>query len=54
MKTMIRLDPLAVLFFVIVSPHAPAQDAVDSSRKVLIRTPPIYPTLARTMNIRGL
>jgi TonB family protein len=31
-----------------------AQDAADSGRKVLIKTPAIYPTLARSMNIHGI
>jgi len=31
-----------------------AQDAADSGRKVLLKTPATYPTLARSMNIRGV
>lgn len=31
-----------------------AQDSNDALRKVLIKTPPVYPTLARSMNIHGV
>src|SRR5215813_12078879 len=31
-----------------------AQDAAESGRKVLVKTPAIYPTLARSMNIHGV
>jgi TonB family protein len=34
--------------------HSGAQDAFDSGRKVLIKAPAIYPTLARSMNIHGV
>jgi len=30
-----------------------AQESSDASRKVLVQTPAVYPTLARSMNIRG-
>lgn len=31
-----------------------AQDSAESSRKILLKVPPVYPTLARSMNIHGL
>lgn len=34
--------------------HLMAQDAAAAPRKVLVKTPVEYPTLARTMNIRGI
>lgn len=34
--------------------HALAQDSATAPRKVLVKTPVEYPTLARTMNIRGV
>lgn len=33
--------------------HALAQDSAAAPRKVLVKTPVEYPTLARSMNIRG-
>jgi TonB family protein len=30
------------------------QESVESARKVLTKTPPLYPTLARSMNIHGV
>ncbi|HKH99293.1 MAG TPA: energy transducer TonB [Candidatus Sulfotelmatobacter sp.] len=42
----------ASLFF--APSHCRAQDSADSARKTLIKTPPTYPTLARSMNIRGV
>jgi TonB family protein len=34
--------------------QSPAQESAEAGRKVLIRTPAAYPTLARSMNIRGV
>ncbi len=34
--------------------HLRAQESVESVRKVLIKTAPVYPTLARSMNIHGV
>ena len=31
-----------------------AQDAAQGARKVLVKTAPVYPTLARSMNIHGV
>ncbi|HEX3821416.1 MAG TPA: energy transducer TonB [Candidatus Sulfotelmatobacter sp.] len=42
----------AIILIPQLSSHA--QDAIGSGRKVLIKTPAIYPTLARSMNIHGV
>lgn len=34
--------------------HTYAQDVADSGRKILVKTPAIYPTLAKSMNIHGV
>jgi TonB family protein len=31
-----------------------AQESTDGERKVLVKTPAVYPTLAQSMNIRGV
>ena len=31
-----------------------AQESTDAERKVLVKTPAVYPTLAQSMNIRGV
>src|SRR5579862_4389922 len=57
MKTLMRqgavqLALLAAVSF--VTPNASrAEDATQAARKVLTKTPAIYPTLARSMNIHG-
>lgn len=55
----LRTAAAAVLFsaalLITVPVHSQAQDAAETStRKVLVKTPVIYPTLARSMNIRGV
>ena len=46
---------LAVIAAIVLLPtYSHAQDAADSGRKVLVRTPAIYPTLAKSMNIHGV
>lgn len=38
----------------LLSIRSAAQDASDTARKVLVRTPASYPTLAHSMNIHGV
>ena len=55
MKTLMRQGAarllIAALSFFVVS-HGLAQDA--TTRKVLVKTAAVYPTLARSMNIHGV
>jgi TonB family protein len=44
---------LAITLFFAPSPCR-AQDSADSVRKILLKTPAAYPTLARSMNIHGV
>ena len=44
---------LAAIFVLSLTPSW-AQESADASRKVLVRTQAIYPTLARSMNIHGI
>jgi TonB family protein len=56
MKTLMRQGTLAGLLLVAVfalSVRISAQESSESARKVLVQTPTVYPTLARSMNIRG-
>jgi TonB family protein len=53
MKTLMRRCALAVLLAAISVLNISAQESSDVSRKVLVQTPAVYPTLARSMNIRG-
>ncbi len=57
MKTLMRQGTIASLVLAItmaVSPiHLQAQESSEAARKVLVQTPAAYPTLARSMNIRG-
>ena len=56
MKTLMRQGAarllIAALSFFVVT-HCSAQDT-QTTRKVLIKTPAVYPTLARSMNIHGV
>ncbi|HXJ88553.1 MAG TPA: energy transducer TonB [Candidatus Binatia bacterium] len=42
---------LAATLFISVKTRA--QESSEGSRKILVQTPAVYPTLARSMNIRG-
>jgi TonB family protein len=57
MKTLMRQGTVGALFlaaaFSFAPIHSRAQEAVEGARKVVIKNAPIYPTLARSMNIRG-
>ena len=54
MNPLMRRGTLAVLIIaaIFVLPVS-AQESSDVSRKVLVQTPAVYPTLARSVNIRG-
>ena len=54
MKTLMRQGTLVGLLLaaVFVLPIS-AQESSEGSRKILVQTPAVYPTLARSMNIRG-
>lgn len=54
MKTLMRQGTLAGLLLAatFVLPVG-AQETSEVPRKVLVQTPAVYPTLARSMNIRG-
>jgi TonB family protein len=45
---------LLVFTFAIVAPRSWAQEPAESARKILLKTPANYPTLAHSMNIRGV
>jgi TonB family protein len=57
MKTLVRQGALFVLplaaIIAFLPSHSAAQDA-GAARKVVSKIPPVYPTLARTMNIHGV
>ena len=55
MTTPMRRGTLVVLLLAAISiSHISAQESSGGSRKVLVQTPAAYPTLARSMNIRGI
>jgi TonB family protein len=57
MKTLMRQGTVGALFLAAALVFAPihswAQESVEGSRKVVQKNAPVYPTLARSMNIRG-
>ena len=54
MKNRIAVALLVLLPILTFAPNlAPAQETSEGSRKVVSRVSPQYPTLARSMNIRG-
>jgi TonB family protein len=58
MKSLMRQGAVRVLLLAIALVPVPirswAQESAEGARKVLIRTPAAYPTLAHSMNIRGV
>jgi TonB family protein len=57
MNTLMRQGLFLILLISSVAMLAPAsraQDSGDAGRKILIKTAPVYPTLARSMNIHGV
>ncbi len=53
MKPLMQRGALALLLAAVSVLTISAQESGDVSRKVLVQTPAVYPTLARSMNIRG-
>ena len=45
---------LVILAVVFGTPQSQAQDSTETTRKILIKTTAVYPTLAQSMNIRGV
>jgi TonB family protein len=58
MKTLMRQGAVVLVLlaaiFVLVPTRSQAQDAAEGVRKILVKTSPVYPTLARSMNIHGV
>jgi len=56
MKIPIRPAAIGVLLlvFFLIPVCSQAQEPIDTPRKVLIKTPVIYPALARSINIHGV
>ncbi len=57
MKTLMRQGAaklVLVALSLLVASYCLAQDSAQAARKILIKTPPIYPTLAHSMNIHGV
>ena len=55
MKPLLRRSAVLLIASLLAFPVSSwAQDSVEAARKVLLKTPVIYPTLARTMNIHGV
>src|SRR6266567_3139972 len=48
-----RQATLFAAVLVLASLQSDAQDVAQGARKVLLKTAPVYPTLARSMNIHG-
>src|SRR5215469_7448674 len=56
MKTLMRQGTFAALLLAatfLPPSQTQAQESGGGSRKILVQTPAVYPTLARSMNIRG-
>jgi TonB family protein len=54
MKKRVALSFLAVLSVLIVAPnYAAPQESSLAGRKIVVRTAPQYPSLARSMNLQG-
>ena len=56
MKTPMRRGAIAILLFataLVLFSRTQAQESSEGARKVLVQTAAVYPTLARSMNIRG-
>jgi TonB family protein len=57
MTTLVRQGTVLVLLLTAIigfSKQSQSQDSSETTRKVLVKTAPVYPTLARTMNIHGV
>src|SRR5579872_2488336 len=53
MKSQIIIALLILLPIGFVSTSSPAQEVIESTRKVVIKVVPQYPSLARSMRIQG-
>ncbi|HTW30949.1 MAG TPA: energy transducer TonB [Candidatus Sulfotelmatobacter sp.] len=57
MKSLMRQGAVLGVFFaatlLLYPQRSWSQDVVEASRKVLIKTQPVYPPLARSMNVHG-
>jgi len=49
----VKLLILAAVFSIGLPNKCSAQEPAQSPRKILVKTAPVYPTLARSMNIHG-
>ena len=58
MKSLMRQGAVGILLLAIALISVPtpsrAQESAEGARKVLVKTPSAYPTLAQSMNIRGV
>jgi TonB family protein len=57
MLTLMRKGLVALLFVLVLVfalAHSNAQDSTESARKILIKTQAVYPTLAQSMNLKGV
>ena len=53
MKNRSAVALFVLLSILTVASHGVAQESSESVRKIVSRVPPQYPTLARSMNIKG-
>ena len=53
MKTLMRQGALVALLAAMSTLNISAQQSSEVPRKILVQTSPVYPTLARSMNIHG-
>jgi TonB family protein len=57
MKTLMRQGAaklVVVALSLLVANYCLAQDSAQAARKIIVKTSPIYPTLAHSMNIHGV
>lgn len=57
MKTLMRQGAVLILLITAIvglETVCRAQESGETGRKVILKTPPVYPTLARSMNIHGV
>lgn len=53
-KAIVAFILFSFVFWVAMSSRSTAQDSPDSHRKLVTRINPEYPSLARTLNVRGV
>ncbi len=58
MRTLIRRGAVVALLlaavFATIPPNSAAQDGAPAARKIILKSAPVYPSLARSMNIHGV